>query len=337
MLLMVYGPGRTQGVDVSDPSLRGTIRSLEGQGLPRNATDWAVIFPADLPAMTGAGLPDDDAEVRVWRDGERVRVERADGAPTFITDGTTTWTFDDDGTAIASTDRCTTYAGHGTHLVSRRSATDLLGDEFTRPTGRAKAGEHLGRLAWVVELAPPPHKPLPLEVVVDAATGLVLEQSIRAAGASDSWVDLSLGEELDPSLFSWTGPVRSMEDERRQGRARQTEERAAGDRWWREHVAPQQRSARVEADLDLTLGWLHTREEDGSFEASLGQRQNSSLARRPRGRAPWDLRWRGEPDAQHWSTQRWDWAFRSHDLLSVEDVRITDAGLAAIEACFPDE
>lgn len=337
MLLMVYGPGRTEGVDIPDPSLRGTIRSLEGQGLPRNATDWAVISPARLPAVTGARQPDDSTEVRVWRDGERVRVERADGSLTFITDGTTTWTFDDDGTVTASTGRRTMYAGHGTHLVSRREATDYLGDDFTRPTGAVTGGEHLGRPAWVVELAPPPRKPLPLEVVVDAATGLLLEQNVRGAGASDSWVELAVGEELDPSLFTWTGPVRSLQDQQQQSRDQHEDERAAGDRWWREHVALQQRSARVEADLDLTLGRLHTREDDGSFEASLGEGQNSSLARRPRSDAPWNLRWYGEPAPHRWSTQRWDWAFRAHDLLSTERLRLTDDGFAAVESCFADE
>ncbi len=123
---------------------------------------------------------------------------------------------------------------------------------------------------------------------------------------------------------------------RREDLAQQEAERAAGVAWWREHVAAQRTTVRVEAELDLTLAWTHSHGDDGSFEASLGAGQGASLARRPRSDAPWDLRWHGDPPAHRWSTPRWDWAFRVHDLRFTEDLRITEAAYAAVEESFPD-
>ena len=338
MLLMVYGPGRVTGdgrVDVPDPSVHGVIRSAGGGDLPGNSMGWFASSPAGRPVMTGSDLPEGATDARAWRDGDRVRVEAADGSPTFITDGTTTWTFDEfagDGVPSASTGHPVSFVGYGTHLLARRDPMDFLGDDFTRPTGPARAVTHLGRPAWEVELAPPPHKPYPLRLVVDAATGLVLEQRVEAVGAVDAWTELSMGDPLDPSLFTWTGLVRSPEEERATGLAEHEAERAAGATWWDRYVGQRRQGVTVEADLDLSLTWVHEHDDDGSFHASLGgDEQNVSLARRPRSSTPWNLHWWGNPTPHRWSTQRWDWAFHWHEQA------LTGQGYAAVERCFPDE
>src|ERR1019366_10789939 len=63
----------------------------------------------------------------------------------------------------------------------------------------------LARAAWSVELAPPAHKPFPLTLVVDAETGIVLQERNDGFGSVTEWVEISFGSELSEDLFVWTG------------------------------------------------------------------------------------------------------------------------------------
>lgn len=265
--------------------------------------------------------------------GARVRVEEPDGTPSFIADGTTTWTFSPDEPPCATRERRVVFLGRGTYLLARRAARDVLDGDLSGLPGPARATTRLGRAAWEVEVLPGVGRQHPVQVVVDAATGIVLEQRVDAVGAVDAWTGLAVGEDLDDALFTWTGPTGGRDPlaATRERRAAEHEaERATWTAWWSQRVDQRQRSAVVETDLDLSPGWVHTCDDDGSFEASLGEEQRASLARRPRSSEPWDLRWSGDPTPYRWSTARWDWAFRLHDST------LTEVGYAAVERCFGD-
>ncbi|MGQ0631291.1 MAG: hypothetical protein ACT4P1_09625 [Sporichthyaceae bacterium] len=95
------------------------------------------------------------------------------------------------------------YFYGGTELLRRRGAEDFLGDDFTRPTGPVGSTVFPGRPAWTVELAPPPHKPHPLQLVVDAETGIVLQERNDGFGSVDEWVEFVVGEIFDEGLFTY--------------------------------------------------------------------------------------------------------------------------------------
>ncbi len=109
--------------------------------------------------------------------------------------------------------RAVHYAFTGTDLLARRDLGDFAGDDFTRPTGPVGATTFLGRTAWTVELAPPDHKPFPLQLVVDAETGLILQQRNDGFGSVDEWIEFVVGEPIPPDLFVWDGPARTVHDE----------------------------------------------------------------------------------------------------------------------------
>ena len=77
------------------------------------------------------------------------------------------------------------------------------GDDFTRPSGPAREVRFLGRSAWEIELAPPPRKPHPMQLIVDQQTGLVLREGNAAFGTFTEWTSLDLTAELPDDLFVW--------------------------------------------------------------------------------------------------------------------------------------
>lgn len=334
-LLMVHGSGRLAGGDSPEPSVTGTIRSVEGSGGPQG-TSWFGWSPSDVPAIAGQGPSGGREELRVWRDGARVRVEELDGSPCFVTDGTTTWTFAPGEPPSATRGRRVLFMGRGTQLLARPTARDVLEGDLSGPPGPVRATTRLGRAAWEVEVAPHEGGQHRAQVVVDATTGTVLERRVDTVGALDAWTELATGDEPDDALFTWTGPTGGRDvlmDSVVRFDAEREVERAAESRWWSDHVDQRQRSAGVEIELDLALDGIHERGRDGSFEASLGEELgplSASLKRRPRSRGSWDLHWYGEPTPHRWSTQRWDWAFRLHEGV------LTEAGYAAVERCFGD-
>jgi hypothetical protein len=78
------------------------------------------------------------------------------------------------------------------------------GDDFTQPVGRPVEMTFLGRRAWQIELAPPKHKPHPLQVVVDTETGLLLRQSNPAFDTFHEWIELDTDAQLSDELFVYT-------------------------------------------------------------------------------------------------------------------------------------
>lgn len=308
-----------QMVDGPDLPVRGVIASANGGSAPGSGTGWITYSCAPPPQFTGtSAAPGESTHRRVWREGAKVRVERDDGSPILLCDGATCWRFArDNPVPIAAPGNTVRYAGNGTHLITRRPADDFAGNDFTRPTGPVRDATFLGRPVWEVELAAPPRKIGPLLQCVDVETGLVLHQ--RAAdGSVDEWTEFEIGP-IDDALFTWSGPARTAEEEQRQARARGERERAERQQWFRENVTAV--PLRTNVPVDLSVDYVHTFDDAGAFEASVGRRWLSgSLARRPRSTEPWELRWSG--DVHRWSTSRFDWAVSLHDLvLPAESLR----------------
>lgn len=306
LTLMVDGPDR-------EPAIRGAISCWDGEKV--RAVGWTGYEKDPDPVFAGIGLDtgdDGQTRIRVWRDGDRVRISDPDGRPKLIVGNEYCWDFQADEVPVRTSAAAVRYTFGGTALLVRRTAEDFLGDDFTRPTGPVTATIFLGREAWAVELAPPPHKPHPLQWVVDAETGLVLQQRNDGFGFREEWVELVLGEELPEELFEWTGPSRSADDLQAARLAEHETDLRRRSAWFAERVAPL--PLRLELECEVLVHEYD--EESGAFQASLGGWHFGMLARRPAD-APgdWALGW-DEP-GRRWRDERWEWAVRLyHDDLS---------------------
>jgi hypothetical protein len=172
---MVDGPSPERAV-------RSLIRSYDGDDESGGNYGWTALAGEPLSVFAGVRAAEDPAAaepwpLRVWRDGTRARIEEPDGTPNLIVGDDTCWRFEPDHEApTASPARAVHYAGSGTQLLTRRNANEFTGDDFTRRTGPVAATRFPGRSAWTVELAPPEHKPYPIQLVVDAETGVILPE-----------------------------------------------------------------------------------------------------------------------------------------------------------------
>jgi hypothetical protein len=323
-------------VDGPDLPVRGMISSREGADPSQGEFGWAVFQGQPLPVFAGfaaaadAGAGEEPPEppgpaeeepvlTRVWRSGRRVRLERPDGRPSLIVGEQRCWQFrGDDPVPVESPNRAVVYQGNGTQLLHRREAGEFTGDDFTRPTGPVGETTFLGRPAYTVELAPPAHKPFPIQLVVDRETGLVLQQRNDGFGAVDEWTEFVVGEEAEDQLFHWDGPARSEADERAEHEREWQADLAERAEWFRANVGPL--PLRLELDLSVHV---HVYEPDGSFEASIGESHLGALARRPSSAEDWPLSW---SEIQHrWSADGWDWA------LSIYHDQLTEAGLTRLK------
>jgi hypothetical protein len=77
------------------------------------------------------------------------------------------------------------------------------GDDFTTQTGPPRNVTFLGRPAWEVELAAPAHKPFPMQIIIDAETGLLLREANKALGSFHEWIELDTHADLPDDLFTW--------------------------------------------------------------------------------------------------------------------------------------
>jgi hypothetical protein len=317
LILMVHGP---------DPSVRGVLHSFDGTDSSRGQVGWTALGNEPWPVFAGTGIVEEDGEpeprnrLRVWRDGRRVRICQLDGTPNLIVNEQSCWQFNPgEPVPLRSPARAVRYQVNGTGLLTRRELNDFAGNDFTRPTGPVGATTFLGRPAWTVELAPPAHKPYPMQLVVDAETGLVLQQRNDGFRSVDEWTEFVVGESLPDELFDWDGPSRSAADEQARHEAEHERMGMRRSEWFAANVAP------LPLRLELEVGvWVHEYDEEtGAFQASFGDQHLGMLARRPATESgEWQLNW-AEP-GHRWRDERWEWAAYFYDD------GITERGLAAL-------
>ena len=317
IVLMAFGAkdGNTAGETV-----RGTIHTRETWKLPDDADVEHGESVIEHPALGRLAVR--EGTRRALRRGSAVRMERLDGSPTRISNGGTTWLF--------GTDPPTRYDGgafgfSGQDLIYRRPPSRWEGSDFTSLTGPIESVEFLGRPAYEFELAPPSHKPYPLQMVVDAASGLILREGNRDFGSVAEWVELEIDIDLPESLFTWDGPTQSPDQAHADRHAEHEREMARRRTWLAE---------RGLLGLPLpasTEFLLHEHSGDGSFYASLHVRVHATLLRRPLSDSRSDSQWEAAetvnyPHVYRWRDSRWEW------LLGVGDRPLSDQDLAALKS-----
>lgn len=197
------------------------------------------------------------------------------------------------------------------------------GTDFTRPTGPIAATEFLGRPAYAVELAPPSHKPAPIQLVVDAGTERVLREANAAFGSVTEWVDVEFGADLPDALFRWDGPAIPAATREEQD-AEHDADLAARRAWL---------AARGVADLPIAaepeLQLNAWDDGSGAFHVSLDATVSGSLVRRPHSSEPWDeaddMGWE---TSYRWSDERWDWCLAGTFTISGEQLELLKVRLA---------
>lgn len=261
------------------------------------------------PPLRPVVLADDDgpATLDVRIQGERLRLDHPNGSPYFVVGDEYAWLFEDDPHRPYRDDADRVhYVGTITSLVTRPDADRFEGTDFTRPTGPVTATEYLGRPAWEVELAPPSHKPFPLTYVVDAETGLLLQQRNERAGLLAGWVTFTVGGEFADSVFDWDGPVITEHEQATAHLAEHNADMLRRAEWVEQNVAPQP------VTMELThTGSIHVYhwEADGSFDGSVGE-PVASFSRRPAGRTDFPS---GDGTTYEWTSGDWRWQVGTYD------------------------
>lgn len=289
----------------NDAPLHGTIR--EDPGSQRDPVTFTT--SAYRPMFVRAV---DDCIV--WLHGPATRVEY-DGAPVFITDGTTAWDFtpDPQRPLIGPSDRVH-YFGKNQFLIKRRSAAEWAGDDFTRPTGPITEETFVDRRCWTVELAPPERKPHPMRIWVDIETGRILGYRVDAVGVGAHYVDLTVGEPIDSSIFAWSGPTQTQRERQDELRRRSDDLKRRQAQWFADTVTAVPPIARVPVDFTPTTMPVKD-EATGAFE---GYNEHTMLARNPRSPdGSWAPRW--GPLHYVWSTPDWDWAAAMNEVAIDDD------------------
>lgn len=82
--------------------------------------------------------------------------------------------------------------------------------DYSQPTGPAASTLVGGRQGWQFTLAPPEHKPFPLEIVLDDATGTILRWSTAGGHNSLTLTDLDLTNGISDERFTYDGPVKEQ-------------------------------------------------------------------------------------------------------------------------------
>ena len=198
-------------------------------------------------------------------------------------------------------------------LIDGRQVVESLSDrnDFSRPMGPAVETEVGGRRGWRFVLAPPAHKPAPLEVVLDDATGVVLEYRSQGADYRETLTSFDADAAIDEDVFTWAGQIDTAwaGGEGGEARHRRLADHAwPSPTWW--HAAPPLRVF----DGDPDEGW---------FVGGLGWDEHAILARWRPGA---DLGERITTDGGHrhvhrWHRDGWDWLLATDEEFSVEDVR----------------
>jgi hypothetical protein len=294
--------------DGPEPSLSGIVHVREVE--PDDDSADAVLAGVGPVRIT-------EDRHRVFKREDLVRRESLDGRPMAIFGDDVKWIWLD-GADLPTVFRGLAMWGWDDHrLVHRRPLKSWEGDDFTHPTGPVRSTTMFGRAAWSVELAPPSHKPFPLTLVVDAATGIVLQERNDGFGSVKEWVEISFGVELSDDLFVWTGESLEHSD----WRVEHEREMARRQAWLvRQGIGTP--SLTVEPEF-----WPHTWDDaTGEFEASLHYNLAAAVVRRRRSDSDWDTR-NNWPHEYRWSDDEWDWYVGANAELRDEDLSTLRAQL----------
>ena len=307
---------------------------------PERVPSWPELIilmcfgESEEPPFTGVVEVDDryDDEdealprtVRVHKSGARYRVETLDGELIYIQGTDRGWSFhpgSDTPGLITIDDEYT--GGSYDYAIARPNPTRWRGNDFTTPTGPAVATTYLGRAAWQLEIAPPPHKPVPITLVIDAATGMQLRWGSDEFGDVFRWTDIDHDVELADGLFTWDGPFHfaySDPDELPDDIQEMVER---GDAERREKAAALQlpdMSVRLSRSPEVfAVG------DDGSFHALFDYSGYVVVERRPRSTDAWED---DDPrEYETWTDGPWDWRMRLSDEIDPEQLDAIRAQLA---------
>lgn len=331
LTLMVDGPA-------DEPAVHGVLRSQLGRDPGHGSVGWAGIAPVfagahlstdtDQATDTSAGTGNGQVQsLWAWRDGRRVRLEELDGTPSLIVGDEFCWVFDaPPRPPLRAPAHLVQYLSAATDLLTRiGSGHGPTRDEVPRLIGPITGITFLDRPAWAIELAAPPRHAYPEQLVVDAATGLVLQRRIDALGAISEWTELTVTPSLPGELFTYDGDYRTRENDQAQMEAEHLEDGRRRSAWFTRNVAT------LPLRIELNVGvWVHEYDEQtGAFQASFGERHLGMIARRPADAAgDWELHWGSA--GHRWSDDRWQWAVViHHDELTEESFAALRAQLCA--------
>ena len=198
------------------------------------------------------------------------------------------------------------YGGHGTELLWHHDGERLLGEYARRPLSAVEPTELLGRAAWSVRVGPPSGKTFTSLWVVDAETGLLLRDYNELAGSVDEWVELVVGEPLDPALFAWDGPsvpeaeYEAVAEAARDARHEQDmASRRAGS-------PPTSRPLPLRFDVLLSVLRAQLGRRDGRIPRHPRQRHRARWLADRTSDEPWDVGSYGQ--SHQWTDGPWDWA-----------------------------
>jgi len=274
---------------------------------------------------TGEGAP--RRLLRVHKSGPRYRVETLDGELVHIQGADRGWTFHPGSDTPGLIKIDDEYTGHSyDYAIARPNPTRWRGNDFTTPTGPAVSTTYLGRAAWQVEIAPPPHKPVSITLVIDAATGMQLRWGSDEFGDVFRWTDIDHGVELADDLFTWDGPFHfaySDPDDLPDDIQEMVER---GDAERREKVAALQLpdiSVRLSASPEVfNVG------DDGSFHAMFDLSGYLVVERRPHSTGAWED---DDPRGyEMWTDGPWDWRMRLSDEIDPEQLDAIRGQLARL-------
>ncbi|XVU30098.1 hypothetical protein ACQPZJ_24315 [Actinoplanes sp. CA-054009] len=147
-------------------------------------------------ALRGRVVAADGAAERVlFAPPDLWRVEDDSGRLRFVADdaGYHTWT----GGAPRFHPRRPGYRHSGglnsIDLIHPRDLAHPVDDDFTRPAGPVTETAFIGRRAWSVLLAAPPHKPHPVRQILDVETGVTLAYETPDGLALVAFTSLTAG------------------------------------------------------------------------------------------------------------------------------------------------
>ena len=164
-----------------------------------------------------------ESHFRVWRCGDKYRLERPDGLPIIIYDGSTRWNFSlqPADTMFIATDLELTARRHDDvpsqafpYDLPPRPRHERISDDF-EPLGGIDPVQINGREAWRYTVPVQPgsaHKTQAGSTfIVDATSGWVIREYYAHGGGVEGieWTSVRHIPECDPKLFSWNGPERT--------------------------------------------------------------------------------------------------------------------------------